>query len=74
MSPSLLSIFPPDGEYDLDNPEYSFLKEMTPDQVSRRLNAYGAETLDDLTEEAAGIIISKFEEALSKQGKTTESF
>jgi hypothetical protein len=40
---------------------------MTPEQVERRLAAYGAESLDDLTSENAEIILSKFESALSAQ-------
>jgi len=39
---------------------------LAPDQVSKRLAAYGAESLDDLTEENARVIINKFEAALAK--------
>ena len=42
--------------------------EMTPEQVARRLSAYGADSLDDLTEENALVIIGKFESALAKKG------
>lgn len=37
---------------------------MTPEQVSQRLAAYSAETLEDLTAANADIIIGKFQEAL----------
>jgi len=42
---------------------------MTPDQVEKRLAAYDAENLDDLTEENATVIISKFEAAIAAQNK-----
>jgi len=42
---------------------------MTPEQVEKRLAAYDAEGLDDLTEENAQVIISKFESAIAEQGK-----
>lgn len=38
---------------------------MTPEQVSTRLAAYGAECLDDLNDENATLILSKFETALT---------
>ena len=38
---------------------------MTPEQVARRLAAYNAESLIDLTEENARVIIGKFESALA---------
>jgi len=41
--------------------------EMTPEQVVRRLAAYGAESLDDLTEENARVILTKFESALANR-------
>jgi hypothetical protein len=47
--------------------------EMTPEQVARRLAAYGAESLDDLTEENAQVIIRKFESALANRGEATTS-
>ena len=47
--------------------------EMTPEQVARRLAAYGAESLDDLTEENAQVIITKFESALANRGEATTS-
>ena len=40
---------------------------MTPDQVKKRMAAYGAVGLDDLTEENARVIISKFESALANR-------
>ncbi|MFA5138359.1 MAG: ATP-binding protein [Elusimicrobiota bacterium] len=40
---------------------------VTPEQVSRRLAAYEAETIDDLTAENAAIIIQKLEAAASKK-------
>jgi len=43
MPPSLLSIFPPDGKYDLDDPQYNFLKEMTPEQRKGFEAAYDPE-------------------------------
>lgn len=43
---------------------------MTPEQVSKRLLAYGAECLDELAVESAEVIINKFESALA--GKTTK--
>jgi len=42
---------------------------MTPEQVEKRLAAYDAEKLDDLTAENAKIIISKFESAIAEQNK-----
>ena len=47
--------------------------EMTPEQVARRLAAYGAESLDDLTEENARVILTKFESALAAKGGATTS-
>ena len=38
---------------------------MTPEQVSKRLAAYGADSLDDLTEESARIITGKLEAAIA---------
>jgi len=46
--------------------EYITRFNMTPEQVTKRLAAYGAESLDDLTEENARVIIGKFEAALAK--------
>jgi len=40
--------------------------EMTPEQVSRRLAAYGAESLDELTKENAELILTKLEGASAK--------
>jgi len=40
---------------------------MTPEQVEKRLAAYDAEKLDDLTNENAQIIISKFESAIAAE-------
>jgi len=37
------------------------------EQLTRRLAAYGAETIDELTQENADLIISKFEAAMSAQ-------
>jgi hypothetical protein len=42
---------------------------LTPEQVERRLAAYDAESLDDLTRENAEVIISKFESALAAKAK-----
>lgn len=42
---------------------------MTPEQVTRRLAAYDADSLDELTEENARVIIGKFESALASKGK-----
>ncbi len=47
--------------------------EMTPEQVVRRLAAYGAESLDYLTEENARVILTKFESALAAKGGATTS-
>ena len=44
---------------------------MTDEQVSKRLAAYDAEGLDDLTDENAALIISKFETALKDKGGKT---
>ena len=44
---------------------------LTPEQVQKRLSAYGAESVDALTEEAAEVIVTKLEEALAKQKQTT---
>ena len=45
---------------------------ITPEQVARRLAAYRAESLDELTEENARIILAKFRSAsASKDGATT---
>lgn len=41
---------------------------MSPEQVTRRLAAYDAENLDELTEENARVIIGKFESALASKG------
>ena len=40
---------------------------MTPAQLTKRLAAYGAEGLDDLTEKDAAVIISKLEAAIKSQ-------
>ena len=45
--------------------EYIEQFNLTPEQVERRLAAYDAETIDDLTRENAEVIISKFESALA---------
>ena len=42
---------------------------LTPGQVAKRLTAYNAESLDELTEENAEVIIEKLESALSKGNK-----
>jgi len=47
--------------------------EIAPDQVTRRLAAYGANSLDDLTEQNAQVILNKFESALAKQGEAKRS-
>ena len=39
--------------------------QLSPDQVSGRLAAYGAENLDDLSGESASVILQKFESALA---------
>jgi hypothetical protein len=41
--------------------------------VTKRLAAYGAESLDDLTEENARVIIGKFESALAAKGGAANS-
>lgn len=41
---------------------------LSPEQVTKRLAAYGAESLDDLTEENARVILTKFESALAAKG------
>jgi hypothetical protein len=46
--------------------------EVTPDQVTRRLAAYGADSLDDLTEQNAQLILTKFESALAKAGEAKQ--
>ena len=46
---------------------------MSPEQVVRRLTAYGADSLDELTEESAGVIIGKFESAIASKGEATQS-
>jgi len=46
--------------------EYIILFQMTPDQVQQRLAAYGAESLDELTEDNARIIIEKLGAARNK--------
>lgn len=47
--------------------------EMTPEQVTRRLAAYDADSLDELTEENARVILTKFESALATRGGVTNS-
>ena len=47
--------------------------EMTPEQVTRRLAAYGAERLEDLTEERARVILTKFKSALANRGEANPS-
>ena len=46
---------------------------MTPEQVARRLAAYGADSLDELAEQNARLILTKFESALAKQCETNQS-
>jgi len=46
---------------------------LSPEQVTKRLAAYGAESLDDLTEENARVIIGKFESALAAKGGAANS-
>ena len=41
---------------------------ITPEQITRRLVAYGAENLDELTEDNARVIINKFQSALANGG------
>jgi len=53
--------------------EYVARFEMSREQVARRLAAYGAESLDDLTEQNAQVILSKFESALAQRGETATS-
>ena len=40
---------------------------MPPEQVAKRLATYGAEDLDDLNDENAGVILAKLEAAVSKK-------
>ena len=40
---------------------------LTPEQIQKRLAAYGATSIENLTAEAAEVIISKLEEAISQQ-------
>jgi len=46
---------------------------ITPEQVARRLAAYGAESLDELTEENARIILAKFRSASASKGGAATS-
>ncbi len=46
---------------------------ITPEQVARRLAAYGAESLDELTEENARIILAKFRSASASRGGAATS-
>jgi hypothetical protein len=46
---------------------------MTPDQASARLAAYGADTLDQLTEENAQVVLNKFEAALNAKEEDATS-
>ena len=46
---------------------------MTPEQVARRLAAYGADSLDELIEENARVIIGKFESALAAKSRAAIS-
>ncbi len=46
---------------------------ITPEQVARRLAAYGAESLDELTEENARIILDKFRSASASRGGAATS-
>jgi hypothetical protein len=46
---------------------------ITPEQVARRLAAYEAESLDELTEENARIILAKFRSASASKGGATTS-
>lgn len=46
---------------------------LSPQQVTKRLAAYGAESLDDLTEENARVIIGKFESAFAAKGGAANS-
>ncbi|MDQ7829065.1 MAG: ATP-binding protein [Armatimonadota bacterium] len=46
---------------------------LSPEQVTKRLAAYGAESLDDLTEENARVIVGKFESALAAKGGAVNS-
>lgn len=46
---------------------------ITPEQVARRLAAYGAESLDELTEENARIILAKFRSASASKGGDSTS-
>ena len=41
--------------------------EMTPEQVTRRLAAYGTDSLDTLSEDNARVILTKFESALTNR-------
>ena len=40
---------------------------MSPEQVTKRLAAYGAEGLDDLNAESADVILAKLQAAVSKK-------
>ena len=46
---------------------------MTPGQVTRRLAAHGASSLDDLTEATAQTILTKLESALANQVRTGQT-
>ena len=46
---------------------------MSPEQVTRRLAAYDADSLDELTEENARVIIGKFESATASKDGATQS-
>ncbi|MDI6794807.1 MAG: hypothetical protein QME81_18400 [bacterium] len=45
---------------------------LAPEQVKKRLAAYDAESLDDLTGEDAKVIISKFESAIAAKGNKNQ--
>jgi hypothetical protein len=49
--------------------EYVARFRLAPEQVVRRLAAYGADSLDELTEENARVILAKFEAALAAKGE-----
>jgi hypothetical protein len=46
---------------------------LSPEQVTKRLAAYDADSLDELTEENARVIIGKFESALAAKGGAANS-
>ncbi len=54
MQLPVLNVFPPDGQYDLDAPQYRFLKEMTPEQRRGFEAAYDPDNREYYRLEAEG--------------------